>query len=158
VRNRRSHRPVTLAIDDFGTGFSSLGQLKRLPVDIVKIDKSFVLSMAHDENDDVIVRSTIDLGHNLGLRVVAEGVETQETWDRLAALGCDTGAGLLPQPPAAEARARRLAPQARVRHRGRTPPARGLAAATSALLATICRDEALARARGRRGPRRRLRR
>jgi EAL domain-containing protein (putative c-di-GMP-specific phosphodiesterase class I) len=84
---------VTLAIDDFGTGFSSLGQLKRLPVDIVKIDKSFVLGMENNENDDVIVRSTIDLGHNLGLRVVAEGVETQETWDRLLALGCDTAQG-----------------------------------------------------------------
>jgi EAL domain-containing protein (putative c-di-GMP-specific phosphodiesterase class I) len=84
---------VTLAIDDFGTGFSSLGQLKRLPVDVVKIDKSFVLGMENNENDDVIVRSTIDLGHNLGLRVVAEGVETQETWDRLLALGCDTAQG-----------------------------------------------------------------
>jgi diguanylate cyclase (GGDEF)-like protein len=84
---------VGLSIDDFGTGFSSLGQLKRLPVDVVKIDKSFVLNMAHDENDDVIVRSTIELGHNLGLQVVAEGVETQETWNRLVDLGCDTAQG-----------------------------------------------------------------
>jgi diguanylate cyclase (GGDEF)-like protein len=84
---------VVLGIDDFGTGFSSLGQLKRLPVDVVKIDKSFVLNMAHDENDDVIVRSTIELGHNLGLLVVAEGVETQETWNRLVELGCDTAQG-----------------------------------------------------------------
>jgi diguanylate cyclase (GGDEF)-like protein len=84
---------VRLSIDDFGTGFSSLGQLKRLAVDVLKIDKSFVLNMEHDDNDDVIVRSTIELGHNLGLRVVAEGVETQETWSRLAQLGCDTAQG-----------------------------------------------------------------
>jgi EAL domain-containing protein (putative c-di-GMP-specific phosphodiesterase class I) len=67
--------------------------LKRLAVDVLKIDKSFVLNMEHDDNDDVIVRSTIELGHNLGLRVVAEGVETQETWSRLAQLGCDTAQG-----------------------------------------------------------------
>jgi diguanylate cyclase (GGDEF)-like protein len=84
---------VRLSIDDFGTGFSSLGQLRHLPVDVLKIDKSFVFNMDNDENDDVIVRSTIDLGHNLGLRVVAEGVETQETWNRLTQLGCDTAQG-----------------------------------------------------------------
>jgi diguanylate cyclase (GGDEF)-like protein len=84
---------VKLSIDDFGTGFSSLGQLRRLPVDVLKIDKSFVFNMDNDENDDVIVRSMIELGHNLGLRVVAEGVETQETWNRLAELACDTAQG-----------------------------------------------------------------
>jgi diguanylate cyclase (GGDEF)-like protein len=84
---------VTVAIDDFGSGYSSLNYLRRLPVDVLKIDKSFVLNMATNEHDAVIVRSTIDLGHNLGLRVVAEGVESREIWDRLATLGCDTAQG-----------------------------------------------------------------
>ena len=86
---------IGLSIDDFGTGYSSLSYLKRLPVDQVKIDKSFVINMASDENDAAIVRSTVDLGHNLGLRVVAEGVEEQEAWDKLLAVGCDLAQGYL---------------------------------------------------------------
>ncbi len=84
---------VRIAVDDFGTGYSSLTQLRGLSVDVLKIDRSFVTHMCIDENDALIVRSTIDLGHNLGLRVVAEGVEDDETWQTLADLGCDVVQG-----------------------------------------------------------------
>lgn len=84
---------VELSIDDFGTGYSSLAYLKRLPVDELKIDKSFVISMESDADDAKIVRSTIDLGHNMGLRVVAEGIETEVAWQLLARMGCDQGQG-----------------------------------------------------------------
>ncbi len=90
---------IKISVDDFGTGFSSLGYLKRLPVNELKIDKSFVTDMANDENDAVIVRSTIDLAHNLGLKVVAEGVEDQETWNLLKILSCDIAQGYLMSPP-----------------------------------------------------------
>ena len=80
---------VHVSIDDFGTGYSSLSMLKRLPVDELKIDRSFVSPMMHDESDMIIVRSTIHLGHDLGMKVIGEGVEDQGTLDRLAALGCD---------------------------------------------------------------------
>lgn len=82
-----------LSIDDFGTGYSSLAYLKRLPVNELKIDKSFVLNMAQDQGDTKIVRSTIDLGHNMGLRVVAEGLENEAVWHLLAQLGCDQAQG-----------------------------------------------------------------
>ena len=86
---------VHLAIDDFGTGYSSLAHLRKLPVDTIKIDKSFVQGLTKNEDDKAIVRATIELGHNLGLQVVAEGVEDQETWDALSALGCDLVQGYL---------------------------------------------------------------
>ena len=84
---------VGLALDDFGTGYSSMAYLKALPVDELKVDRSFVRQMASSNSDAVIVRSTIDLGHNLGLHVVAEGVETQDGWEELKTLGCDTAQG-----------------------------------------------------------------
>jgi len=90
---RLSAMGVDLSIDDFGTGYSSLAYLKRLPVNELKIDKSFVLNMENDVGDTKIVRSTIDLGHNMGLRVVAEGIESEAVWRLLAELGCDQGQG-----------------------------------------------------------------
>jgi EAL domain-containing protein (putative c-di-GMP-specific phosphodiesterase class I) len=86
---------VRLAIDDFGTGWSSLANLTRLPMHQIKIDRSFVSQMLHGGDDAVIVRSIVDLGHNLGLAVVAEGVEDQLTLAALAALGCDQAQGFL---------------------------------------------------------------
>jgi diguanylate cyclase (GGDEF)-like protein/PAS domain S-box-containing protein len=95
---------IALSIDDFGTGYSSLSYLSQLPVNEIKIDRSFVMNMAQSDNDAVIVRSTIDLGRNLGLQVVAEGVETEEAWDELSELGCTLAQGYyLSRPvPAAE--------------------------------------------------------
>jgi diguanylate cyclase (GGDEF)-like protein len=86
---------VTLAIDDYGIGFTSLGLLGRLPVQTLKIDKSFVLAMSEDPTAETIVRSTIDLAKNLGLKVVAEGVESVATWERLRSMGCDVAQGYL---------------------------------------------------------------
>ena len=91
--NRLSERGFKLSIDDFGTGYSSLAYLKRLPVDELKIDKSFVMGMEDHPDDAIIVRSTIDLAHNLGLSVVAEGVENAAIQARLQALGCDEAQG-----------------------------------------------------------------
>ncbi len=86
-------RGVAISIDDFGTGYSSMSYLKQLPVDELKIDRSFVMDMLADGHDAVLVRSSIDLGHNLGLAVVAEGVEDEETLSALRALGCDVVQG-----------------------------------------------------------------
>jgi diguanylate cyclase (GGDEF)-like protein len=90
---RLSEIGLRLSIDDFGTGYSSLANLKRLPVDMIKIDKSFVLEMATEHSDAAIVRSTIELAHNLGLQVIAEGVEDRQIWEELARLGCDYAQG-----------------------------------------------------------------
>jgi diguanylate cyclase (GGDEF)-like protein/PAS domain S-box-containing protein len=104
ILNRLHVLGVQLAIDDFGTGYSSMAYLKSLPVDELKVDRSFVTHLRDNQSDAVIVRSTVDLGHNLGLRVVAEGVEDRATWQELATLGCDSVQGYyLARPmPAAE--------------------------------------------------------
>jgi diguanylate cyclase (GGDEF)-like protein len=84
---------VTVAVDDFGTGFSSLSQLQQLPIDEIKIDRSFVMRMDEDRNDAVLVRSIIELGRSLGLRVTAEGVETESSLQTLRQFGCDFAQG-----------------------------------------------------------------
>jgi diguanylate cyclase (GGDEF)-like protein len=84
---------INLSIDDFGTGYSSLIYLKKLPVSQIKVDRSFVMNMSREDDDAVIVQSTIDLGHNLDCLVVAEGVENLETLERLRVLGCDQAQG-----------------------------------------------------------------
>ncbi len=101
AQDERSHRVlhslsqlgVQVSVDDFGTGFSSLVNLRNLPVNEIKIDRSFVGSMLLEHDDEAIVRSTVELGHNLGLSVVAEGVETVDVFDRLAEFGCDIAQG-----------------------------------------------------------------
>jgi diguanylate cyclase (GGDEF)-like protein len=102
VLGRLAGLGVRISIDDFGTGYSSLSYLRKLPVNELKIDKSFVMGMLEDENDAVMVRSIIDLAHNLGLKVTAEGVETKAALDRLRSLGCDVAQGFVvagPLPP-----------------------------------------------------------
>jgi len=113
VLSRLSMMEIGLSLDDYGTGYSSLAYLKRLPLRELKIDKSFVLNMDVDNSDDVIVRSTIDLARNLGLAVVAEGVETAAAWEKLAGYGCDLAQGYyLTRPLPAEALERWLASHA----------------------------------------------
>ena len=95
---------VRISVDDFGTGYSSFAYLKRLPLDEIKIDRSFLADVVSNRDDAAIVRSTIDLAHNLGLEVVGEGVENAETWGLLAQHGCDLVQGFYVSPalPAAE--------------------------------------------------------
>jgi EAL domain-containing protein (putative c-di-GMP-specific phosphodiesterase class I) len=124
VLDRLKALGVRLSLDDFGTGSSSLSYLKHLPLDELKIDRSFVLAMAESEPDAVIVRSTAELARRLGLRVVAEGVETPETWQQLADIGCEQAQGYYLQRPLgagdfmAWLRERRMTP-------AQTPPATG---------------------------------
>jgi len=120
ILTRLDEMGVRLAIDDFGTGYSSLAYLKQFPVDEVKIDRSFVTDMLHDESNSVIVKSTIDLGHNLGMKVVAEGVENVECLNLLKSLGCDAAQGYyISRPLEAEAFVQWLA------QRSAQPPVKG---------------------------------
>ena len=104
---------VHTAIDDFGTGYSSLAYLRRLPVDEIKIDKSFVMTMLDDPNDLTIVRTVIDLAHNLDMTVLAEGVEDDATLDTLRDFGCDRIQGYLIGRPVPARRVLRPAARAR---------------------------------------------
>ncbi|HEY2161776.1 MAG TPA: GGDEF domain-containing phosphodiesterase, partial [Solirubrobacteraceae bacterium] len=90
---RLREQGIRVAVDDFGTGYSSLANLKRLPINELKIDRSFISPLLSDESDLIIVRSTINLGHDLGLTVIAEGVEDELTLKRLEMLGCDLAQG-----------------------------------------------------------------
>jgi diguanylate cyclase (GGDEF)-like protein len=126
VMRRLSQTGFRLSIDDFGTGYSSLTYLKQLPVDEIKIDKSFVSHMDQDDSDAAIVRATIDLAHSLGLKVVAEGVESQGVWNLLEALGCDIAQGYLIRRP--------LTPQALVEWISSRECARGRSAGSLCVL------------------------
>jgi len=99
VVDRLAELGVKLSIDDYGTGYSSLSYIMKLPVQELKIDQSFIARMATDEEISTIVRSTIDLGHNLGLQVVAEGVEDAAAWEMLRTLGCDDAQGYFMSQP-----------------------------------------------------------
>jgi EAL domain-containing protein (putative c-di-GMP-specific phosphodiesterase class I) len=90
---------LPIFVDDFGTGYSSLSYLISLPVDVIKIDHSFTMHMVEHQNCAAVVRSTIELAHNLGMKVVAEGTATRQIWDALAELGCDEGQGHFICPP-----------------------------------------------------------
>jgi EAL domain-containing protein (putative c-di-GMP-specific phosphodiesterase class I) len=95
VLDRLDAAGLRLSLDDFGQGYTSLGQLRQLPLCELKIDKSFVLKMLESRSDAAIVRSVVELGHNLGMDVVAEGVESPEALRRLRELGCDVTQGFL---------------------------------------------------------------
>jgi len=99
VLNKLSEMQFRLSIDDFGTGYSSLAYLSKLPVQEIKIDQTFVMGMIKNKNDALIVKATIDLGHNLGLKVTAEGVENEEVWHLLKQMNCDIAQGYQFSPP-----------------------------------------------------------
>ena len=117
VLGRLNDRGIRLSIDDFGMGYSSLAQLKRMPVGQLKVDRSFVTYVSEDHDDAAIVKSVTDLGHNLGLEVIAEGVEDQATLDKLIELGCDSVQGYyLARPMSADQTLRWLREREQHRH------------------------------------------
>lgn len=113
ILNAISAMGISLAIDDYGMGYSSMSYLRRLPVKELKIDKSFVLKLSSSPGDQIIVRSTIDLGHNLGLSVTAEGIEDSAALDMLKSLGCETGQGYFIAKPLAAADFERFVAESR---------------------------------------------
>jgi diguanylate cyclase (GGDEF)-like protein/PAS domain S-box-containing protein len=120
VENLRALKRLgaNLAVDDFGTGYSSLAYLRRFPLDVLKIDQAFIRELAENATDQAIVRALMDMAHALGLQVIAEGVETTEQRDMLAALGCDLIQGYLISPPLTAADALGFARDALYRPRG----------------------------------------
>jgi diguanylate cyclase (GGDEF)-like protein/PAS domain S-box-containing protein len=124
---RLSALGVRISIDDFGIGYTSLGYLGQLELDQIKVDRSFVMDMATDDGKAAIVRSIVKLGHDLGLEVVAEGVETEGAWESLEELGCDTIQGYyVSRPLDADALTRRLEARLPPRSRPRPKPRSGL--------------------------------
>jgi EAL domain-containing protein (putative c-di-GMP-specific phosphodiesterase class I) len=93
VLNELHQMGFKLFVDDFGTGYSSLSYLMKLPVDVIKIDHSFTMNMIEDPHAAAIVKSTIEIAHNMGMEVIAEGTASKEIWDALALLGCDEAQG-----------------------------------------------------------------
>jgi EAL domain-containing protein (putative c-di-GMP-specific phosphodiesterase class I) len=103
-----SKEGMSIALDDFGTGYASLRHLKQFPVDVIKIDKSFVSNMENDPDDAAIIEAVLSLGKNLGIEVVAEGIETEAQMEHFAAIGCHFGQGFLFAPALPRAGAERL--------------------------------------------------
>jgi diguanylate cyclase (GGDEF)-like protein len=124
VLGRLHEMGLKIAIDDFGSGYTSLGYLRTLPIDGIKIDRSFVTAMTGESRDAAIVHAIVDIGRNLGLEIVAEGVETQEAWDELRRAGCDMVQGyLISRPvPAAEIEALVGSSSSSPRHLAALPP------------------------------------
>jgi EAL domain-containing protein (putative c-di-GMP-specific phosphodiesterase class I) len=114
IMNKLGELGISLSLDDFGTGSSSLAYLRELPVQELKIDKSFVLGMDEDAEAATIVQTIVELAHNLGLKAVGEGIETEEAYRLLSESGCDYGQGfLMGRPmPAAELSAMVAVPRA----------------------------------------------
>jgi EAL domain-containing protein (putative c-di-GMP-specific phosphodiesterase class I) len=114
---------VRLAVDDFGVGYSSLSYLRYLPVDLLKLDRVLVKDLDKDRKNLAIVRAALDIGHALGIEVVAEGVQTQEEFEELRRLGCDVGQGnYWWGPPGRSRSAPHIEPPFRARHAGPLTP------------------------------------